>query len=347
VVSFPLTPTSTPSPTPNLGQSMPANLASLVKKKKGSSAFDINNIVIPYSMASSTRVEKLQYKEIPTPSWRVNEVGDNAAAAAAATVTATVAVAAKIEEEEAEEKENEDTSDEIYVSRHEFCEEHERKRFLGLVKKKRKRTSRQSSEISNPDPPSPLSYPDSQGGTPPGTPNCNTPFMAPSGGCLPSSQSIPPASASTSSSILSPSGNNTPTTSSLLLVEKFHRSLSDSKLPHRRSSSTDRLEKSINDEEIWPPVPPWPERTFPLSDSDLNSLKLPTPLPTPASSLPASPSASSAGSPMCSPLASPASDVGSEKNEWTVKLVTDQGPGLGSDPGGPPRKGIVLKLAKR
>lgn len=348
VVSFPLTPTSTPSPTPNLGQSMPANLASLMKKKKGSSAFDINNIVIPYSMASSTRVEKLQYKEIPTPSWRVNEVGDNAAAAAAAaTVTATVAVAAKIEEEEAEEKENEDTSDEIYVSRHEFCEEHERKRFLGLVKKKRKRTSRQSSEISNPDPPSPLSYQDSQGGTPPGTPNCNTPFMAPSGGCLPSSQSIPPASASTSSSILSPSGNNTPTTSSLLLVEKFHRSLSDSKLPHRRSSSTDRLEKSINDEEIWPPVPPWPERTFPLSDSDLNSLKLPTPLPTPASSLPASPSPSSAGSPMCSPLASPASDVGSEKNEWTVKLVTDQGPGLGSDPGGPPRKGIVLKLAKR
>lgn len=75
---------------------MPANLASLMKKKKGSSAFDINNIVIPYSMASSTRVEKLQYKEIPTPSWRVNEVGDNAAAAAA-TVTATVAVAAKIE----------------------------------------------------------------------------------------------------------------------------------------------------------------------------------------------------------------------------------------------------------
>ena len=50
-------------------------------------------------MASSTRVEKLQYKEIPTPSWRVNEVGDNAAAAAAAaaTVTATVAVPAKIE----------------------------------------------------------------------------------------------------------------------------------------------------------------------------------------------------------------------------------------------------------
>ena len=54
----------------------PSNLGSLLKKKKGSNAFDINNIVIPYSMASSTRVEKLQYKEIPTPSWRVNDVAE-------------------------------------------------------------------------------------------------------------------------------------------------------------------------------------------------------------------------------------------------------------------------------
>lgn len=104
----------------------------------------------------------------------------------------------------------------------------------------------------------------------------------------------------------------------------------------------------MNDEELWPPVPPWPERTFPLSDSDFSSLKLPTPLPTPASSVPASPSAlSPADSPMCSPLASPASDASSEKNEWTVKLVTDQGPGPGGETGGAPRKGIVLKLAKR
>ena len=80
VVSSPSTPTSTPSPTPNLTQSMPpSNLGSLLKKKKGSNAFDINNIVIPYSMASSTRVEKLQYKEIPTPSWRVNDVAEDAA----------------------------------------------------------------------------------------------------------------------------------------------------------------------------------------------------------------------------------------------------------------------------
>lgn len=41
-----------------------------LRKRRGESAFDINNIVIPYSMAASTRVEKLQYKEIVTPKWR-------------------------------------------------------------------------------------------------------------------------------------------------------------------------------------------------------------------------------------------------------------------------------------
>ena len=33
-------------------------------------SFDIDNIVIPYSMAATTRVERLQYKEIQTPKWR-------------------------------------------------------------------------------------------------------------------------------------------------------------------------------------------------------------------------------------------------------------------------------------
>ena len=78
VVSSPSTPTSAPSPTPGFTQSMPpSTLSSLLKKKKGNNAFDINNIVIPYSMASATRVEKLQYKEIPTPSWRLNDVVDD------------------------------------------------------------------------------------------------------------------------------------------------------------------------------------------------------------------------------------------------------------------------------
>lgn len=38
-----------------------------VRKRRGESAYDINNIVIPHSMASLTRVERLEYKEIPIP----------------------------------------------------------------------------------------------------------------------------------------------------------------------------------------------------------------------------------------------------------------------------------------
>ena len=37
------------------------------RRKRAESAYDINNIVIPYSIAASTRVQKLQYKEILTP----------------------------------------------------------------------------------------------------------------------------------------------------------------------------------------------------------------------------------------------------------------------------------------
>lgn len=45
-----------------------------MNKKKavaGGDAYDIDNIVIPYSMLASTRVEKLHYKEIDTPGWRM------------------------------------------------------------------------------------------------------------------------------------------------------------------------------------------------------------------------------------------------------------------------------------
>ncbi|XP_076366438.1 KAT8 regulatory NSL complex subunit 1-like [Tachypleus tridentatus] len=43
------------------------------KKRKVEKAFDIDNIVIPYSIASTARVERLHYKEILTPKWRITE----------------------------------------------------------------------------------------------------------------------------------------------------------------------------------------------------------------------------------------------------------------------------------
>ena len=45
--------------------------SSMKRKRHISTSYDINNIVIPYSIASATRVEKPQYKEILTPSWRL------------------------------------------------------------------------------------------------------------------------------------------------------------------------------------------------------------------------------------------------------------------------------------
>uniref|UniRef100_A0A8C2L5U5 KAT8 regulatory NSL complex subunit 1a n=1 Tax=Cyprinus carpio TaxID=7962 RepID=A0A8C2L5U5_CYPCA len=41
--------------------------AAPIRRRRGDSPFDINNIVIPMSVAATTRVEKLQYKEILTP----------------------------------------------------------------------------------------------------------------------------------------------------------------------------------------------------------------------------------------------------------------------------------------
>ncbi|KFU83676.1 KAT8 regulatory NSL complex subunit 1, partial [Chaetura pelagica] len=56
------------------------------RRRRGESSFDINNIVIPMSVAATTRVEKLQYKEILTPSplpfpFQIEDLSDSAFAA--------------------------------------------------------------------------------------------------------------------------------------------------------------------------------------------------------------------------------------------------------------------------
>ena len=58
----------------HLSHSMPSSsLQNFLKPRRpggNSDQYDIDNIVIPYSMLASTRVEKLEYKEIMTPKWR-------------------------------------------------------------------------------------------------------------------------------------------------------------------------------------------------------------------------------------------------------------------------------------
>ncbi|XP_054846951.1 KAT8 regulatory NSL complex subunit 1-like [Eublepharis macularius] len=94
------------------GNSMAAGNSTLqpAKKKKVESSYDINNIVIPVSMAAATRVEKLQYKQILTPSWRLVDPKELEASREACT-------------------ELEDTSDEAYLNHHQMFEELERTRW--------------------------------------------------------------------------------------------------------------------------------------------------------------------------------------------------------------------------
>ncbi|XP_046887801.1 KAT8 regulatory NSL complex subunit 1 [Hypomesus transpacificus] len=108
--------TSSESNTP-LGpnsQSVP-NTPQPIKRRRGESSFDINNIVIPMSVAATTRVEKLQYKEILTPSWREADVFSQPMA------------------EEEDDNEMEDLSDAAFTQLHQPCEDQERSRWTWMA----------------------------------------------------------------------------------------------------------------------------------------------------------------------------------------------------------------------
>nr|XP_046161044.1 KAT8 regulatory NSL complex subunit 1 isoform X1 [Oncorhynchus gorbuscha]XP_046161045.1 KAT8 regulatory NSL complex subunit 1 isoform X1 [Oncorhynchus gorbuscha]XP_046161046.1 KAT8 regulatory NSL complex subunit 1 isoform X1 [Oncorhynchus gorbuscha] len=82
-----------------------------IRRRRGESSFDINNIVIPMSVAATTRVEKLQYKEILTPSWK------------------EVDICSKPIAEEADIEEVEDLTDTAFSQLHQSCEDQERSRW--------------------------------------------------------------------------------------------------------------------------------------------------------------------------------------------------------------------------
>lgn len=86
-----------------------------IKRRRGESSFDINNIVIPMSVAATTRVEKLQYKEILTPSWRMVDIFSQ-----------------KITEEE-DQREVEDLSDAAFIQLHQPHEDQERSRWTWMA----------------------------------------------------------------------------------------------------------------------------------------------------------------------------------------------------------------------
>lgn len=98
------------------------------RRRRFENAYDINNIVIPYSMAASTRVEKLKYKEIQTPEWR------------------EVAQGEKDVGEMSDQGEVEDLTDETFSQRHDALEIEERKRIRNYITYPPVRRSRMSRE---------------------------------------------------------------------------------------------------------------------------------------------------------------------------------------------------------
>ncbi|KAM6957801.1 KAT8 regulatory NSL complex subunit 1 [Aplochiton taeniatus] len=98
------------------------------RRRGGENSFDINSIIIP--MATTSRLEKLQYKEIITPSWREVDVSSQPITAEEDTV------------------EVEDLSDVAFTQLHQSCEDKERARYrwaaAAIAKRRGSRTYRQS-----------------------------------------------------------------------------------------------------------------------------------------------------------------------------------------------------------
>ncbi|XP_030364520.1 KAT8 regulatory NSL complex subunit 1 isoform X2 [Strigops habroptila] len=135
---------SAPASTSSQGTSSTAQ----PRRRRGESSFDINNIVIPMSVAATTRVEKLQYKEILTPSWREVDIS---------------ALKANPDEDN---EEIEDLSDAAFSARHGKCEEMERARWLWSTsvppqrrgsRSYRSTDGRTTPQLGNPSTPQPAS----------------------------------------------------------------------------------------------------------------------------------------------------------------------------------------------
>ena len=149
-------PPATPA-TPHHGSSSQAWLEHFRRKRE--TAYDINNIVIPYSMAAATRVERLKYKEIQTPTWRTVAEYDEEFTPAAETAKAKAAEAAASEAAAPEDERagEEDVTDGSFEMRHSKAELEEVKRWQshlpgwkqsGLTGGQRSRNRRQDSRSS-------------------------------------------------------------------------------------------------------------------------------------------------------------------------------------------------------
>ncbi|XP_031714495.1 KAT8 regulatory NSL complex subunit 1-like protein isoform X1 [Anarrhichthys ocellatus] len=92
-----------------------------VCKRQGESVYNINNIVIPMSLA---KVEKLQYKDILTPSWRENDA------------SSLMNSEAEKKDDDNEEEQVEDLTNKVYALRHLDLEQREKLHWSSVGKRK-------------------------------------------------------------------------------------------------------------------------------------------------------------------------------------------------------------------
>lgn len=100
------------------------------RRRSEQQAYDINNIVIPYSIAAATHVEKLHYKEIITPKWRILEQYSIPPPSTEATATSKTAKTIAATAEPIVPKLEEDITDQAFEIRHAKWEATERQRIL-------------------------------------------------------------------------------------------------------------------------------------------------------------------------------------------------------------------------
>lgn len=100
------------------------------RRRSEQHAFDINNIVIPYSIAAN-RIEKPQYKDIITPKWRIYE---EFAIPPPDTVKQQIMNGSEANMNgNANGVIHEDISNSAFEARHTLCESAERKRILSYI----------------------------------------------------------------------------------------------------------------------------------------------------------------------------------------------------------------------
>lgn len=120
-----------------------------LRRRRVESSFDIDNLVMPLGLAGlGARVQRLQYKEIITPSWReldsLSGVSKNQVGLQAQLLNYNNTQHQPNGEGLDSEEEVEDLSDTVFLSRHAVCERRERSRWGSWARRRRRGRSSSS-----------------------------------------------------------------------------------------------------------------------------------------------------------------------------------------------------------